>query len=252
MMNKGWLFLGALLATGTAAVVWNVMDEITTICEDYDYAMQHPEEDIVLPPNDSPNMADLMPPFDSMSTDWSASNLEGWWRYQIPEEYRVNGGYLPDVVQVYLYCLCDAHNIDYAMVLAMIEVESGYRHDAIAKDGGVGYMQVMYKWHADRLEGQGEEALRNPYVNLRVAVEYLAELSDKYIAKDEVLTAYNYGVVGAKKKYFNQGKYHSPYSDKVLEVRKRILKELDARKTEVWYRAAENGFQAAEGGVRNE
>lgn len=241
MMKRGLFLAGAMLVAGTAIMIWNVLDDISAISRDYDYMMENPEPDIVLPSHDTPDVSNLLPPFNGMSTDWAGTDLEGWWRYDIPEEYKITGGCLPDVVQVYLHCLCRQKNIDYAMVLAMIEVSSGYRYDAEGGNGEMGYMQVRYGCHKDREEVKNEAALLNPYINLSVGVEYLAELSDHFIAKDEVLTAYKYGAAGAAENYFDQGIYHSDYSDIVLSVRERILKDLDARKTEAWYQAAEGG-----------
>lgn len=243
MMKREILIAGAVLAVGVGIAVWNVMDEISTICRDYDYAMQNPEPDIVLPTHDTPDASNLLPPFNGMSTDWSGTDLAGWWRYDIPVEYKKTGGCLPDIVQVYLYCLCKQKNIDYPMVLALIEVSSGYRYDAEGGNGEMGYMLVRYDNHKDREEVKNEAALLNPYINLSVGVEYLAELSDRFIAKDEVLTVYKYGSICVAENFFSQGIYHSDYSDKVLEVRERILKDLDTRKTEVWYQAAEEGEQ---------
>lgn len=65
-------------------------------------------------------------------------------------------------------------------------------------------------------------------------MDYLKELSDRFISKDEVLTAYNYGVTGAYKNFWNDSVYNSPYSDKVLGKRERIMEDLEKRKYEVF------------------
>lgn len=46
------------------------------------------------------------------------------------------------------------YGVEYTLVLAIIEIESGYRWDASCKEGSTGYMQVinrMFKWVAKTL-----------------------------------------------------------------------------------------------------
>lgn len=75
-------------------------------------------------------------PFNTMSTDWDGSVYDnGFKLYEIPYEYAREGGCFPEVVQVYLWCLCEQRDIDYYMVVALIERESGYKWDATG-DGG--------------------------------------------------------------------------------------------------------------------
>lgn len=38
-------------------------------------------------------------PFNLMSLDWSGEELEGWTRYEVPEDYADNGGYLPECMK---------------------------------------------------------------------------------------------------------------------------------------------------------
>lgn len=68
-------------------------------------------------------------PFNLMSLDWSGEELEGWTRYEVPEDYADNGGYLPECMQQYTYIICKQYGVEYTLVLAIIEIESGYRWD---------------------------------------------------------------------------------------------------------------------------
>lgn len=232
--NKLIFLTGAMMLAGALVVTWLITKEIEAISSDLEAMSREDEPDIILPGHDTPDVSNLEPPFNSMSRDWGAGDLDGWWHYEIPEEYKRTGGQLPDLVQVYLYCLCKQAQVDYPMVLALIEVESGYHYDAVSEDGGIGYMQIRYEAHKDRLGDGAEETLKNPYTNIRVGMEYLKELSDRFISKDEVLTAYNYGVTGAYKNFWNDGVYSSPYSDKVLAIRDRIGEDLEKRKYDVF------------------
>lgn len=232
--NKLIFITGAIMLAGAIVATWLITKEIEAISSDLEAMSREDESDIILPRHDSPDVAHLEPPFNSMSKDWGVGDLDGWWHYEIPEEYKRTGGELPDLVQVYLYCLCKQAQVDYPMVLALIEVESGYHYDAVSEDGGIGYMQIRYEAHKDRLGDGAEETLKNPYTNIHVGMEYLKELSDRFISKDEVLTAYNYGVTGAYKNFWNDGVYSSPYSDKVLAIRDRIGEDLEKRKYDVF------------------
>ncbi|MCC8068034.1 MAG: lytic transglycosylase domain-containing protein, partial [Clostridiales bacterium] len=183
------------------------------------------EEEIVN--HDIPDVSGLEYPFNTMSLDWGEDTLDGWYHYDIPTEYEQTGGYFPDAVQVYTYALCKQNNIDYPTVLAMIEVESGYQYDAVSKDGALGYMQLVPKYHSERLGGTtSEDVYLNPYTNIYAGISFLAELSEKYGTLDEVLTAYHYGVSGARRSFWSKGEIGSDYSDEVLEVAERIRTEL--------------------------
>ena len=177
--------------------------------------------------HDIPDVSGLEYPFTTMSLDWGEDTLEGWYHYDIPEEYELTGGYFPDAVQVYTYALCTQNDIDYPMVLAMIEVESGYKYDAVSKSGAVGYMQVVPSLHSERLGNPlSDEAFMNPYLNIDAGIDYLVELFERFGSKEEVLTAYHYGVTGAYRDYWNKGEAGSPYSDEVQEIAERIRADI--------------------------
>lgn len=177
--------------------------------------------------HDIPDISGLEYPFNTMSLDWGEDTLDGWYHYDIPTEYEQTSGYFPDAVQVYTYALCKQNGIDYPTVLAMIEVESGYQYDAVSKDGALGYMQLVPKYHSERLGGTtSEDVYLNPYTNIYAGISFLAELSEKYGTMDEVLTAYHYGVSGARRLFWSKGEIGSDYSEEVLEVAERIRTEL--------------------------
>ena len=183
--------------------------------------------------HDIPDTEVVAYPFNQMSSDWSEEDLKGWWRYTIPSDFERAGGYLPDIVQAYTYNLCKQNNIRYSLVLALMEIESGYQYDALSGTNDIGYMQVNYKWQQDKMPDMTEKALYNPYVNIRVAIEYLVELSEEFTTEEAVLTAYHYGVSGAYSRCHKDTAITSDYADKVLEASTRIEKELKAREEEV-------------------
>lgn len=165
-------------------------------------------------------------PFNLMSHDWGGEELEGWEPYQIPAEYEKTGGYLPECMQQFTYIICQQNGIDYALALAIMEVESGYKWDAYCSEGSQGYMQVNVKWHEDRMNRLNVDNVENPYFNVMVAVDYLAELQGRFDTEAEVLTAYNYGVTGAYKHVWNKGLTETEYSKAVQQAKQRIEKQL--------------------------
>lgn len=169
-------------------------------------------------------------PFNTMSTDWDGSVYDnGFKLYEIPEEYDREGGCFPEVVQVYLWCLCEQRDIDYCMVVALIERESGYKWDAKG-DGGnsVGYMQIGERLHKERMLEEGVEDLLNPYGNIRVGLNFLQYLNKKYLENSGVncvLMAYNMGESGARS-LWREGIYSTEYSREVLKRAEEIRQEL--------------------------
>lgn len=63
------------------------------------------------------------------------------------------------------------------LVLAIIEKESSLRPDAVSRYGAMGLMQVVPRFHPEKLKapGQPEEELLHPEDNIRVGVRVLTE-----------------------------------------------------------------------------
>lgn len=156
-------------------------------------------------------------PFNAMSMDWSGADIAGLKWYTIPVDYQESGGAFPEVVQAYTYCLCKTYGLDYAVAVAMIERESGYKWNATS---GIayGYMQVVPEWHQERMKKLGVEDLKQPYGCIRVGLDYLAELLEKYCNDyGKALTAYNAGPTGAYQDYFSQGVNACEYAVEIME-----------------------------------
>lgn len=167
-------------------------------------------------------------PFNIISKDWEAEDLVDFKSYQIPQEFEENGGCFPDVMQKYTYIICKQAGVEYSKALAVIEVESGYTWDAAGDTADIGYMQIVPKWHMERMERLNCENIKDPYQNVRVGVDYLAELLDRYGGSyEKALTAYQYGPTGAYKYFFSAGVDASPYAKEVLAVADRIEAEME-------------------------
>lgn len=165
-------------------------------------------------------------PYNLMSADWGSDDVEDFNYFNIPKDYEINGGCLPEVVQVYTYCLSKDYGVDYPTVIALIERESSYKYSATG-DGGAskGYMQVMEKWHKDRMERLGVVDLYNPYSNVRVGIDFLSEILQRYPDYNEALMVYNMGETGAKR-LWNTGVYETEYSKEITKRSQEIKQEI--------------------------
>lgn len=166
-------------------------------------------------------------PFNTMSQDYGAGDLDGFSYYEIPKEYKREGGYFPEAMQMYLFSLCAQYAFDYPTAIAIIETESAYQYDLVGDASDSGYFQVVPKWHVERMKKLGATDMLNPYQNTSVAMDYLTELLEKYDGSyAKTLTAYNCGPTGAYKYYFSAGVDANGYAKKVLNRAERIRKEL--------------------------
>jgi soluble lytic murein transglycosylase-like protein len=86
--------------------------------------------------------------------------------------------------------VAEDYNIDEELIRAVIQVESGWRSDAVSSKGAMGLMQLMPRT-AEMLEV--EDAF-DPEQNIEGGVKYLARLTDKYEGDvEKALAAYNAG-----------------------------------------------------------
>lgn len=165
--------------------------------------------------------------FDTMSADWGGEE-DGFVLYEIPEEYSRTGGYFPEKMQVYTYCVCKQYGVRYDLVVALIEKESGYKFDKVGDDGhSIGYMQIYEECHRDRMERLNVTDLTNPYQNVLVGIDYLSELIERYGTIQDALAAYNYGEQGAKQHLWKNGIYVYEYNQTIMSRMKEIEEELE-------------------------
>jgi soluble lytic murein transglycosylase-like protein len=97
-------------------------------------------------------------------------------------------------LQDYIFYIGETYNIQPAVIVAMIHRESNFNQYCIGDDGrSAGLMQIQAKWHINRMIDLGCTDLFNPYQNITVGINYLAELRDQYGDIAPALTAYNQG-----------------------------------------------------------
>lgn len=109
-------------------------------------------------------------------------------------------------------------NVPPALVLAVISVESGFESDMIGYSNDTGLMQIIPKWHEDRIAKYIYDEnvdLTDPRLNVMVGMDYLDELLVK--AEGDVslaLMMYNEGPTNGKRDHARLG--DSMYARRVI------------------------------------
>ena len=95
------------------------------------------------------------------------------------------------------------YELDYRLVLAVIKVESNFRHDAVSHRGAHGLMQVKPALAKFIAKGagvpyKGSGCLSEPEKNIRLGVYHLSNLMEDFQDLGVALHAYNTGPAKAK------------------------------------------------------
>lgn len=195
MYNAFHIALIAVLLTGFCVILFNVKEP-----EQQEEKPETTQVEVIQNPETMTQMTesieDKYKVFDTMSEDWGSDDLEGFVFCDLPEKY-ADKGYFPEKMQIYTRCLCKQNDVPYALVLAIIEYESGYEFDKTGDNGNSkGYMQIYEKWHTDRMQKLNCTDLMNPYQNVKVGIDFLSYLLKKYGTVQDALVG-----VTAHRKY---------------------------------------------------
>ena len=107
---------------------------------------------------------------------------------------------LSEDLQDHIFLVCESYGLDPALIIAVIQRESTYRAKLMGDNGkSYGLMQIQKKWHLERMERLGVTNLLDPYQNVKVGIDYLAELSEMGRGIEWTLMAYNGGPSYANK-----------------------------------------------------
>jgi soluble lytic murein transglycosylase-like protein len=109
---------------------------------------------------------------------------------------------LDEELQKHVFEISEEYKVDPYIIFGMIERESDYKADAVG-DGGdsLGLMQIQTKWHKARMDKLGVTDLLEPYGNIQVGVDFLAECYYSTSDYNLALVKYNSGKAGAESKY---------------------------------------------------
>lgn len=129
---------------------------------------------------------------------------------------------LSEDLQEYTWSLCKAYDVDFHLVMAVMQRESGYRTDIISGTNDYGLMQINKVNHQRLSEVLGITDFLNPEQNIHAGVYILSNLFEKYSDTSLVLMAYNMGEAGAGK-LWNRDIFTSKYAQDILKIQKGLM-----------------------------
>jgi soluble lytic murein transglycosylase-like protein len=92
----------------------------------------------------------------------------------IAREYRISRAVTRDLVGA-AYREADRHALDPLLIVAVMAVESGFNPIARSDTGAMGLMQVIPRFHVDKLPAANAASVFDPHVNIRVGASVLKD-----------------------------------------------------------------------------
>jgi len=132
---------------------------------------------------------------------------------------------MPDDEQEFTYYLCSGYNLDFTLVMAMIQHESNFDPTVISKTNDYGYMQINEINHSWLTETLGVTDFLDPYQNIRAGVFVLRKLFERYQDVNMVLMAYNMGEDAASR-LWEKGIYSTKYTEQVLNYQQQFNEQV--------------------------
>lgn len=152
-----------------------------------------------------------------ISMDWAGGEELGFKPLDVP---------LKKDTQEFIYCLSYGYNIDFSLVMALIETESGFNVDAVSRTNDYGLMQINQSNHEWLKERLGITDFLDAKQNIRAGVFVLRKLIEQNGGDvNKVLMTYNLGQSGAEK-LWKQGIHSTAYSEKIIKRQLEFQKQL--------------------------
>jgi soluble lytic murein transglycosylase-like protein len=108
----------------------------------------------------------------------------------IAKRYRIADAAATQFVSI-AYRAAEQHRLDALLVLAVMAIESRYNPVAESVMGAKGLMQVIAKYHQEKLfDHGGEQALLEPEVNIQVGAQILREYQRRFGDTETALQMY--------------------------------------------------------------
>ena len=131
-------------------------------------------------------------------------------------------------LQHYIYELSWEYDIDPILVMAIIKKESKFDPHTVGDSGNaIGLMQIQRRWHNERICLLKCNDMYDPYQNILVGMDYLAELFEGDMTTEWVLMAYNGGRTWANK-HATVG-YTTKYARDVLKIMDKFNEEIASK-----------------------
>lgn len=118
----------------------------------------------------------------------------------------------------YVEQICEEYGCCPELIEALITTESNWDANATGSCGDAGLMQVIPKYHKDRIKKLGVTNIYDPYSNILVGVDFVMELADEYKDLPVVLTAYNTGRYSKATKRAIESGEGNKYAKKIMEL----------------------------------
>ena len=110
---------------------------------------------------------------------------------------------LEEELQDYIFDICEEYGVDSELIVSMIFHESNFDSAVIGEnDSGYSYglMQIMPRWNYERMDRLECQDLLDPYQNVLVGTDLIAEYIEKGRGVEWALMAYNGGPSYANRK----------------------------------------------------
>lgn len=124
------------------------------------------------------------------------------------------------------------HSLDPAVVLAIMWVESRFRHRAVSMSGARGLMQLRpfvasaFAEEAGLEKWDGPKALENPVINIKLGVYYLAYLHQMFKDMKLALTAYFLGPTEVQSRLLKNKVVSLEYARNVIAVAQNYRRQI--------------------------
>jgi soluble lytic murein transglycosylase len=140
--------------------------------------------------------------------------------YMEKEDATLNEEELIDVARM-IFKESKQHSLDYRLVLAIMKVESNFKHNAVSSKGARGLLQVKpthakFIAHNLGIEWLGAKTLDEPDKNIRIGVHFFSKLMDDYDSVNMALHAYNMGPTRLRAILSENSKPNMTFSTNVL------------------------------------
>lgn len=152
---------------------------------------------------------------EEISFDWSTDNLEF-----TPLDVAMD-----EEQQEFVFYLCAGYNLDFTLVMALIEYESNYQADAVSETNDYGLMQINHINHDWLTKTIGVTDYLDPYQNVRAGCFIFRKLFEKYQDADMVLMAYKMGETGASRLWKN-GIFSTDYTESIRGIQQKFNEQL--------------------------
>jgi len=123
------------------------------------------------------------------------------------------------------------YDLDYRLVLAIIKVESNFRHNATSRDGSWGLMQIKptlakFISKSTGLEYKNKKDLHEPDSNIKLGTYHISKLMEDFENIHAALYAYNAGQQKARVRINKESEPSTPFTRRVLKEYKKNTAEL--------------------------